>query len=223
MEQNTQQKQRINLHNSVKELSFQLWKTLLLCTLICVVVVISLSGVMVNGLWGPLLTETICLLLTGLTLYTQMWGAGDRDANFIQFGRIERDPLKGLKIGLIVIIPSLLLNIPLALSMVELIPIDLLPFYRILQAPVWPLINLIHPHGAVAHEATAAIEELNITAMPATPGLGWGQFALLWLLPFIYTFFVVAGYELGIRRIELGFKLMYEDKKKKNARETGRK
>lgn len=219
MEQNTQQKQQINLHNSVKELSFNLWKTLLLCTLICVVVVISLSGIVVTGVWGPLLAEAICLLITGLTLYTQMWGAGDRDANFIQFGRMERDKLKGLKIGLIVIIPALALNIPLALSMTGIIPIDLLPFYRLLQAPVWPLINLIHPYGAVAHEATEAIEELNVAAMPATPGLGWGQFALLWLLPFIYTFFATAGYELGVRRIELGFKLMYEDKKKKNARE----
>lgn len=213
MEQKTQQKQEVNLHNSVKELSLKLWRTIVLCTLICVVLVFSLSSLMVKGVWGPLLTQLICLVVVGLTIYSQMWGFGDRDANFIQFGRMERDYWKGLQIGLWAIVPSVLLNIPLALSMVGVIPFDFMPIYRILEGPVWPLINVIHPYGAVAHAAVEATELFE--GSPATAGLGWGQFALIVLLPLIYTLFAVLGYEMGVRRISVGFKLMYEDKNKK--------
>lgn len=216
-EPSSQPKQQVNLHTGVVELALKIWRTIILCTVICAVVVFSLSSLMVKGVWGPLVVQAVCLIIAGVVVYSQMWGFGDRDANFIQFGRLEKDPLKGLKVMMLAVIPSLVLCIPLALSMAEVLPFDFMPFYRILEAPVWPLINVIHPYGAIAHAAVEANEYMEATA--ATAGLGWGQFVLVSLLPLIYVPFGVAGYELGLRRISVGLKLMYEDKNKKKGKE----
>lgn len=99
-------KQIVELHNGVWELALKLWRTLILCTILCAVIVFSLSGIMVSGTWGLLLTQLICFIVMGFTIYSQMWSVGDRDANFIHFGRMKRDIWKSLKIGLIALIPG---------------------------------------------------------------------------------------------------------------------
>lgn len=211
-------KQIVELHNGVWELALKLWRTLILCTILCAVIVFSLSGIMVSGTWGLLLTQLICFIVMGFTIYSQMWSVGDRDANFIHFGRMQRDIWKSLKIGLIALIPGFVTNIPLALSKAGVFGnFDFLPFYRVLQAPIWPLINLIHPYGAIPHEAVAATELFE--GSPATAGMTWGQLVLMAIIPLVYLIFVVAGYELGIRRISVGFKLVYE----KNDKDKGKK
>lgn len=213
MEQKKQSNPQIKLHNSVRELSLQLYRTLLLCGVACVVMVMATSSIMTESRLGLGIIGVICVIVVGLILYANTWSYGDRDANFVQFGRMTRDRLKGLKIGLLISIPSFLMNIPLALSKMEIIPFDFMPIYRLLLSPLWPLINFIHPYGAIPYDASPATEYTE--AMAATPGLGWGQFGLLVLLPLIYTLFSWIGYELGYHRISVGFRLVYEDKNKK--------
>jgi hypothetical protein len=215
-------KETVQLHNSPKELALQTLKNLCLCNVICVVIVFSMSAVMNMGVWGILLTELICLLITGLTLYTQSWGFGDKDANYIQFGRMEYDAKKPWVYGLIALAPSLVSDILLIIS--KLTSLDWLWVYRLMNAPVWPLINLIHPYGVHFHEATeetilmegTQYEEV-VAAADATPGAGWGKLILMMLLPLLYLLFMVLGYELGRRRISIGDKMVYvnKDKKKK--------
>lgn len=78
--------QTIQLHNSPKELGLQTLKTLCICNVICAIIVFSMSGVMNWGTAGKLITQLVCLLLTGIALYAQSWGFGDKDANY-QIGR----------------------------------------------------------------------------------------------------------------------------------------
>ena len=208
----------VKLHNSPKELSHSLLKTLCICNIICVVIVFSMSGLMSKGTWGIIVTELIAIGITGLTLYAQSWSMGDKDANLIQFGRMEYDSKKALKMGLRAIAPSLISDILLVISKISGV-FNFLWVYRLMNAPVWPLINLIHPYGLFAQEATeetvimqgTQYEEV-IEAMDATPGCGWGKLILMMLLPLIYLIFIYAGYELGRRRISIGNKLVYEDK-----------
>lgn len=219
--------QIIQLHNSPKELGLQVLKNLCICNVICVIIVFSMSGVMNWGTGGKLLTELVCILLTGITLYAQSWGFGDKDANYLQFGRMERDPYKPLKYGLIAVAPSLVSDIILIVSKISG-SFDLLWVYRLMNGPVWPLINLIHPYGVHFHEATeetvvmagTQYEEV-IAAAEATPGCGWGKMILMMLLPLLYIVFMWVGYELGRRRISIGNKLVYVDKDgKKNGKKS---
>ncbi len=208
----------VQLHNSPKESAVSLFKTLCICNIICVVIVFSMSAVMANGVWGILVTELVCLFITGFTLYAQSWSMGDKDANYIQFGRMEYDKWKPLKMGLLALAPGLVSDIALIVSKVSGI-FDFLWIYRLMNAPVWPLINLIHPYSVFPQAATeetvvmqgTQYEEI-IAAADATPGCGWGKMLLIMILPLLYIVFIWIGYELGHHRISLGNKLVYENK-----------
>ncbi len=221
--------QTVQLHNSPKELGLQVLKTLCICNVVCVIIVFSMSGIMNMGIGGMLLTELICLLLTGITLYAQSWGFGDKDANYLQFGRMERDPYKPLRYGLVAVAPSIISDLILIFSKITGL-FDLLWLYRLMNAPLWPLINIIHPYGLYFHEATeettvmagTQYEEV-IAAAEATPGCGWGKMILMMLLPLLYILFMWIGYELGRRRISIGNKLVYVDKDGKKKRQKSKK
>ena len=58
----------VPLHNTPREQGLSLFKTLCILNVVCVVIVFSMSGVMGMGTWGIVLTEAICLLITGVTL-----------------------------------------------------------------------------------------------------------------------------------------------------------
>ena len=207
-----EKKPLIKLHNSIREISLHVWRALLLCGVACAVIVMATSSIMTQNRIALLVIGLMCAIFTGIILYANTWAYGDRDANFVQFGRTKRDIFKGLKVGVIVSLPSFLMNIPVVLSKLEIIPFDFMPYYRILMAPLWPLINFIHPYGAVPHPAVEATELTE--AMAATEAITWGQLGLMALLPLIFVGFCWAGYELGYHRISLGFKLVYEDKEK---------
>lgn len=221
--------QTVQLHNSPRELALQTLKTLCICNVICVVIVFSMSAVMNWGVGGILLTELVCILITGITLYAQSWGFGDKDANYLQFGRMVYDPYKPLKYGLIAIAPGLVSDILLIISKISG-SFDLLWVYRLMNAPVWPLINLIHPYGLHAHEATeetvvmagTQYEEV-IAAADATPACGWGKMIVMMLLPLLYILFMWIGYELGRRRFSISNKLVYVDKDGKKGGKKSRK
>lgn len=217
MEEKKSNPQKVKLHNGLRELTLELWKYLVLCGVASVVVVMATSALMAENRFAIACIGTACVIFSGVVLYANTWAYGDRDANFVQFGRCKRDPLKGLKLGCLVSLPTFLLNIPLALSKLQILPFDFLPVYRFLAAPLWPLINLIHPYGAVAHEATEATEMLE--AFPATPALEWSQFGLIALLPLIYVAFCWLGYEMGYHRISLGFRLVYGKTAEEKAKE----
>lgn len=213
-------KSPVSLNNSVGRMA---WKTILniwVITIISLIIVLSFSPLMVQGVWGKLLTLLFTMILTFAILYGYMWSQGDRDANFIQFGRDTYDKWKGLKVGLLALLPNLLWDLLLLLSMVRVLPIDFLPFYRMLNAPLWPLINMIHAYGAIPYDAVAATETME--AIEATAGLSWGGFVGMCLLPLIYTAFCVLGYYLGHKRISIRSKMIYEDPKKKAERERKR-
>lgn len=209
----------VPLKNETWRLALQTFINLVIATIISVILVLSLSSLM-GSVWGKLVVEAVCLAITLPMVYGYMWGQGDRDANFVQFGRMEADPWKGLRAGALGVIPTLLTCIPLALSMTRVIGFDFMPVYRILNAPLWGFINLIHPlGGAIPHAATEAIPATDsmpaIDAMPATDGLSWGAFALIAVLPLLYVVFSAVGYYMGTKRISVMSKLVYKDEKEK--------
>ncbi len=218
----TPAKQAVPLKNETWRLALQTFWSIVIGTIISIVIVLSLSSVMVGSLWGKVVVEFICLAITLPLLYGYMWSQGDRDANFVQFGRMNPDPWKGLRASLFAVIPCYLTLILLALSMVRVIPFDFMPAYRLLNAPLWGFINMLHPNGgAIPHDAVPAQEATDllpaIEAMDATPGLGWGAFAVLCLLPLLYVVFCAVGYRFGFKRFSVINHLVYKDDPEKIA------
>lgn len=211
---------KIPLHNSIKELAIENFKTLCIANIICIVITFSMSAIM-NWHWvGKLITVIVNIVIAGSMVYGHNWNFGDKDANYIQFGRMTYDKFKPLRYGMIALAPSLISDIILLVSKLSG-SFDLMWLYRLMNAPFWALINLIHPYGALPHAATeetvvmagTEYEEV-IAAAAATPGLGWGQMILIMLLPLIFMLFIWGGYELGRRRISINQKLVYVDKDK---------
>lgn len=221
MEQNQTERsqQVVQLKNETWRLTLQTFINLVIATMISIVLVLSLSSLM-SSVWGKLVTEAVCLAIVLPILYGYMWGQGDRDANFVQFGRMEPDPLKGLRAGALATVPAYLTYIPLALCRAGAMgSFDFMPFFRLLNAPMWGFINLIHSSGAIAHEATEAVEATETTpaieAMAATEALPWGSFVVLLLLPLLYIAICAVGYYMGTKRLAIMSKLVYKDDKKK--------
>ncbi|MGI5893598.1 MAG: hypothetical protein ACOX6P_03290 [Candidatus Merdivicinus sp.] len=218
MDQNTStpQHQSVPLKNETWRLALQMFGNIVVCTILSLIISLSLSSLMASSVWGKLVVEILCLAVTLPIIYGYMWSQGDRDANFVQFGRMKKDTWKGLRAGFLGTIPCFLTLIPLALSMTRIIPFDFMPIYRLLNAPLWGFINMMHPNGgAIPHEAVPAQEATDtmpaIDAIPATDGLGWGIFVVLCLLPLIYVVFAAVGYYLGTKRFSITNKLIYKD------------
>ena len=120
--------------------------------------------------------------------------------------------------GLLALAPGLVSDVLLLFSKITGL-VDLLWVYRLMNAPVWPLINLIHPYSIAPQEAMPEMilmegteyEEI-VQATAATPGCSWPKLILMMLLPLIYIVFIWVGYELGRRRISISNRLVYENK-----------
>jgi len=192
---------------------FQLFTRAVIAALLSIFICFTLSGMMEKGIDGKIFTAVITIAFAGMMVYLHAWSVGDSDANAVQFGRKERDPFRGLKASLVLVLLLMTFSIPLALSMIEVIPFDFMPIYRLLNAPFWPLINIVHPYGAIAK--AEILESETTVYQAATLGLTWKQFFTVMVFPAIYIPFVSIGYWLGLKRISIGQKLVYKSEKKK--------
>ena len=107
MEQNpSNAKQTVALKNETWRLAVQTFVNIVIGTVISIIITISLSSLMVGSIWGKIVVEFLCLAITLPLVYGYMWGQGDRDSNFVQFGRMKPDKWKGVRAGLLSIIPN---------------------------------------------------------------------------------------------------------------------
>ena len=86
------------------------------------------------------------------------------------------------------------MDVVLALSLAKILPFHFLRTFRILNAPLYGFMKLIHRDWG--------------WATASTPGLSWGTFVILALMPLIYAVFCTVGYELGVRHISIKERLV---------------
>lgn len=181
---------------SIGYLVGQTYLNLFLATIYSMILCGAIKFLFEDKWWSLLLMGVVCLILDGGMVYQFMWRQGDKEANYIQFGRIPKTPYKGLKVGLLAMIPYGIMDVILALSIAQILPFDFLRTFRILNAPLYGFMKLVHWNLGWA-TATA-------------PGLSWGEFVVLALMPLIYVVFCAVGYELGLRHISIKEKLVYK-------------
>ena len=124
-------------------------------------------------------------------IYSSIWSLGDRDANLVAYHHRQADPLRGLKIGLLAVIPSAVLYVLLvALSLAKpTLSDDYFTLYAWANAPLMPLLNTFKTaQGGL---------RLALSIIPLLP------------VPLI----TLTAYALGYRQISLSEKLIYKNGK----------
>lgn len=176
---------------------------MLIAALLCLIVSFSVTAFSIP-MWALNLILFILVVPLYVSLiYSPIWTEGDRNRNMVQFGHIQRDKWKGLKIGLLLTIPYLLLNLMLTLSKCGVLP-DLFWLYKLLNAHIWPLINILNPvdTGAKISSATMSVPALIVC----------------WLTSFYPTIISVVAYALGYKGVMVVEKLIYKNKPRKKRR-----
>ncbi len=154
---------------------------------------LGLSGLM-TSVGGLITAQILILLVYSFPTYSAMWDYGHRDLNRFNYGHIKRDQFRGFKVSLISNIPVFILSLLFILSKFGLF-YNITILYKLINAEIWPLINLIQPW--------AYMDKFAI----------WQVF-LVALLPIIPIFIAGGAYILGNHDYSPMQKLVYKNKKK---------
>ena len=136
-------------------------------------------------------TAVFCTILLISFIYPKFWQMGTKDSNLVHFKHKKEDKLKGLKCGLIAIVPSLIL-----LTVFKfLLPEMQTALYKFLNCGTYNFVELI-----IGKNATFG--DINIL-----------QFLGLALLNAIVPLTAYTAYLLGYKNISLGEKFIYKKNK----------
>lgn len=142
-----------------------------------------------------IISALFTLSLAGTITYSYIWKEGNKDLNLIRFGRAPLDKYKGVKIGLVAVLPYLLVLISLAIgknSFAKSIPVVL---YKYLNCSVFSVIDVICGN-------TSTFGELSVLRM-----------LLLFVAMLIVPVFFGLSYYIGYKDILISEKLIYKKQK----------
>lgn len=167
---------------------WEIVKATFFAVIICSIIVFSLSFLL-DKTWGKIVIQILNMAVSGGILYSTLWYYGDREKNFVQFGRMEEDLNWGLKVGLVGMLFPMATAILLILAKILSLP-DLVIVYKLINPQINLLINLFIP-------------------TVDTNSFGFLQIILTLLLYLYVPLFCAIGYRLGYARISISEKLVY--------------
>lgn len=142
-----------------------------------------------------LIAQLLSGAITVAFIYKRMWSLGDGDANLVNFGHRQKDMLRGIKIGLIAIVPNFITWLLLVIAKLGVIGAGVMPIYRFANYQHFALISLIFG------DSTTTVGDVSWVQI----FLGLSVFVALPLIAQI-------GYTLGYKRISLKEKMIYQKK-----------
>ena len=156
------------------------------------------SALDTTGFVMNLVALVLQVVLFALIVYTKVWDLGDKNANSANFGHMTGNPLRGLTLGLLASIPSII-------SFLALIADKLLGFwdgmataYRICHTALYPVI--VWSMGSLVSVTTADIS--------------WGGIFCAGLPILFMPVVATVAYYLGYRHISLREKIVFVNKQK---------
>lgn len=176
---------------SMPKMFWEMVKAIFFAAIICSIILFSLSFLLDKG-WGKFVIQVLNMIVSGGILYSTMWYYGDREKNFVQFGRMGEDLNWGTKVGLVGMLFPMATGILLILGKALAMP-DLVIFYKLMNPQINMLINLFIP-------------------LVDTDSFGVVQIILVFLLYLYVPLFTTLGYRMGYARISLSEKLVYRKK-----------
>lgn len=186
---------------SMPKMFWEMAKATFFSLIICSIIIFSLAFLL-DKTWGKIILQFLCTVVSGGILYSTMWYYGDREKNFVQFGRMNEDLNWGLKVGLVGMLFPMLTEVLLILAKILSIP-DLVIYYKLLNPQINILLNLFIP----------SVD---------TDSFGILQIVLTFLLYLYVPFFCAVGYRLGYARISISEKLVYRKKEEQSKEETSK-
>ena len=143
------------------------------------------------------LTAVCSLLILFGMIYTTTWARGDKDCNLSTFGGASEDRHKGLKIGLIAVVPIIAAYLYFWIDKFAEYELYGLTAVKAVNYYMFPIVNSITGSAATANDVSVVS-------------------ALLLLSTFIFVPLVsVFGYYCGSHGISIKEKLLYVKKEKK--------
>lgn len=139
--------------------------------------------------------QLLCIILSASIIYPEIWHFGFKNLNAVSFKREKEDKLKGLKIGLIAIIPAVVFLVFIFITKNNLLKDFPIAYYRLANAFSYGFSQLICGDIIMANE-------LNILQY-------LGLLSLQLIIPIITTI----AYLLGYKNISIGEKLIYKKNK----------
>lgn len=150
--------------------------------------------------WAAVTQDVLCQIITLILLivfpYTTLWSKGDRDKNNVNFGHMPEDKLRGLKVGLMASIPSLLAYIGLIVSKFAAVEWYWV-IYKYVNMAFFPMLTVFGGGAALTSE------------------LSIGALALTFLPMLVVPLVCYGGYMLGYKQISVSEKFIYVNGKKK--------
>ena len=162
--------------------------SLLLTTFSSMIICYAFKFLLGDTSFSFLVMGVVTLLLSGSSLYSFLWNQGDKEANYIQFKHIDSEKYKGFKVGALVMLPYIVMDIVLGLSVFRVLDFNFLRAFRIINAPLYGFMKLVNTG-------------LDITG---------AEFVITALIPFVYLLFCGFGYEFGLRHISIKERLVYK-------------
>ncbi len=148
--------------------------------------------------WRELVALVLQAILFGMIVYAKLWELGDKNQNAVSFGHMVGDPLRGLKIGLLASIPSLISFLALVADKLFGLWSGTAAVYRLCQLGLYPIVAL--SMGSVITVTTADVSWAGILCAG---------------LPVLFVPAVAAlAYYLGYRHILVWEKIVFVNKKK---------
>lgn len=147
-----------------------------------------------------LVCSLFMLLILGAFAYADLWGRGDRDKNLVQFGHMQKDIWRGLKVGCVAAIPAGAMLLLVLITKLGGFFENSIVFYRLMNIPFISVFNALIP---------------NIGSVAAVP---WWMFPLFLVMWAYVPLVCQLGYFLGYKQISLSEKLIYVNPNKKKKR-----
>lgn len=145
-----------------------------------------------------LVTFVLQAILFYILIYTRMYELGYKNNNAVQFGRMNADPLRGLKIGAMAAIPSVISFLVLIADKMFGIWERTAMVYRLCHAAVYPVM----------------VWTMGTSLSTTTASLSWGAVLCAGIPVLFLPTIATLGYYLGFRRVEVWNNIVFVRKKK---------
>ena len=137
-------------------------------------------------------TQAICLMLLICFIYPVLWQLGTKDSNMVMYKHKTEDKLKGLKIGLISIVPSVLFLTAIVITKNSFSSDISFMLYKFISSTFYGFIDL----GVQSVNTIGQLNALHII--------------LLYALKLIVPIISFVAYYLGYKNFSIGEKIVYK-------------
>ncbi len=164
----------------------------ILGSVMCTILTLMIGMFFIKYILGIIVLQALCFGILGSMLYQMMWQEGDRDRNMVGRGLYPSDWGRGIKVGLVAMLPYYVYNVILTLSFCGVIG-NTLVFFKLASGAFWPLIHL--------SAKTASLSDVSIIDL-----------ILFYLYPLFIPLICQVAYRLGFHGISIKEKLIFKNK-----------